>query len=263
MGSRKLLNNVCKLLEQTQEGLSVDQVFLADLKRSIEQEDLKTRRKPSTFYKPSSMNCLRGMYFQATGTDVEETTNGYCNIGICNSGKDIHNRIQDYVLGMKSNGIDCEYIDVETFVKSRNLNDLEIIEKYGHETKLLHKKLKMHFLTDGIIRYKGKYYILEIKTEISNKWNSRKGVDPKHFKQGICYSLAFGIEDVIFLYISRDTLDMRTFLFTPSDEMKMELVNQIDECERYVAMKTVPPMPDTFDERNCRYCGYKSICKGA
>lgn len=260
MGTRKLLNDVCRLLDQVQTGISPDQAFLADLKKSIEMDDLKSRRKPSQSYKPSSMNCVRGMYFQMTGADVEESTAGYCMIGICNSGTDTHNRIQDYVMRMKDNGIDCEYVDVGEYVTSRHLDDLEIIEQCGHETKLYHKKLKMRFLTDGIIRYNGKYYILELKTELGAKWNGRKDVDPKHHAQGTAYSIAFGIDDVIFVYISRDTLDMKSFMFTPTDDMKNELIGKIETCEGYVAKNTCPPKPAEMNSRTCAYCGYKKIC---
>jgi len=261
MGSRRLLGQVCKLIEQAQEELPVEQCFLADLKRSIEADDLKNRRKPSQSYKPSGMNCIRSMYFQMIGADVDDVPAGYSLIGICNSGTDTHIRIQNYVAGMKENGFDCEYIDAAEFVEQRGLTDLEVIEKCGPETKFNHKTLKMHFLTDGIIRYKGKYYILEIKTEISGKWNSRKGVDPKHYKQATAYSVSFKLDGVIFLYISRDTLDMKAFMFEPTDEMKNDFVGLIDTCEHYVAKKECPPKPEDISERICRYCGYKNLCE--
>ena len=42
------------------------------------------------------------------------------------------------------------------------------------ETKLYHKKLNMSFMTDGIIRYKGKYFIFEFKKETSDKFYKEK-----------------------------------------------------------------------------------------
>ena len=109
------------------------------------------------------MKCVRNMYYQVIGEDYDESDPKYSNIGILNSGTDIHIRVQQAIEGMKDNGIDCEYIDVADFVTSRNLDYLTIREKKGMETKLYHNLLNMSFMTDGIIRYKGKYYILEIK----------------------------------------------------------------------------------------------------
>jgi hypothetical protein len=106
---------------------------------------------------------------------------------------------------MKDSGMDVEWVDVEEYVKSHNLTDLEIRAKTGTETKLYNKKYNMSFMCDGIVKYKGKYYVIEIKTEISSKFFSREGVDSKHYNQARAYSLNFDIPDVIFIYIRRYT----------------------------------------------------------
>ncbi len=258
--ARDSLKSVMRLIDATAKELPPEQAFLADLKKSIEVDDLNGHRKPSQTYKPSGMNCIRSMYYQVVGKDVPASTNGYMMIGICNSGTDIHVRIQDYIENMKKNGIDCEYIDVADFIKIRGLNDLEVKEKCGMETKLYHKKLNMSFMTDGIIKYKGKYYILEIKTEASFKWQSRTNVDTKHHNQGTAYSIAFGLDDVIFLYINRDVLDMKAYMFHVTDDMKQNLIGKIDDCDGYVKRQVTPPKPTDLPRNVCQYCGYKSIC---
>ena len=162
---------------------------------------------------------------------------------------------------MKNNGIDCEYINVADFVRQRNLDYLEVVEQKGMETKLFNKTLNMSFLCDGIIRYKGKYYILELKTESSYKWQGRKGVDPKHYAQGTAYSLVFKIDEVMFVYINRDILDMKAFMFKPTDEMRGDLVNKILECDNYVAEGKVPPKPVDVPKSSCEYCSYRATCR--
>ena len=89
MSSRKGLTKLFKMVEQMNSNQPVEQQFLNDLKRSIELDDIKGQRKPSKSYKPSSMNCLRSMYFQMTGAEVDKESAGYCLVGICNSGTDI------------------------------------------------------------------------------------------------------------------------------------------------------------------------------
>ena len=133
--------------------------------------------------------------------------------GICESGTDTHIRIQQAIENMKNVlNIDVEYIDVAEFVKQRNLTDLEIREKSGMETKLYHKKLNMSFMTDGIIRYKGKYFIFEFKTETSDKFYQRKGVDKKHYNQATAYSIAFKLDKVLFIDENRNTLDKKAYI---------------------------------------------------
>lgn len=264
--ARNSLKNICRLIQEVTAQQPVEQSFLADLKRSIELTDKANARKPSQTYKPSSMHCIRNMFYQRIGAEMDEGEAPYTLIGICNSGSDIHQRIQQAVLDMKTNSIDCEYINVGEYVNSRDLTDLDIVkmpdfENKDYETKLFHKKLNMSFLCDGIIRYKGKYYILELKTESVNKWMARKGVDPKHFMQATAYSIAFGIDDVIFVYINRDMLDMKAFTFTPTSVEKSELIEKIRQCDRYIATSTVPLKPTDVPRTVCEYCNYKTVCR--
>lgn len=264
--ARNSLKNVCRLIDVANEKLTPEQSFLADLKRSIELEDEKGARKPSQTYKPSSMNCIRCMYYQVAGIEPDTAQSSYCMVGICNSGSDIHSRTQYAVSKMKENGMDCEYINVADYIESRGIDCLEIVKRADpengeYETKLYHKTLNMSFLCDGVILYKGRYYILEIKTEASFKWNNRTDTDPKHYKQATAYSMSLGIDGVIFLYINRDVLDMKSYMFVPTDEMKQELVGTIEECDGYVSRMICPPKPEDIPKKQCSYCGYKNQCK--
>ena len=259
--SRKSLKNVMRLIETAKETLPIEQSFLNDLKRSMEMEDEKYRRLPSKTYKPSGMNCIRASYYQVSGVQPDEGNSNYTMIGICNSGTDIHVRVQTAVEQMKQNNMDCEYIDVEEFVKQRNLDYLNIVSKNGMETKLYHKNLNMSFMCDGIIKYNNHYYILEIKTESSFKFMNRKDVDPSHYNQGTAYSLAFGLNEVIFLYVNRDIFDMKAYMFNVNDEMKEDLVGYIEECDSYVKRMIPPPKPENVTKKACSYCGYRTQCK--
>ena len=259
--ARQSLKNVIRLIESAKEKVPVEQDFLQDLKRSIELIADKNSGLPSKTYKPSGMNCIRASYYQVMGIQPDESHSNYTMVGICNAGTDIHVRVQTAVEQMKDNGIDCEYIDVADFVKQRNLDYLEIKSKSGMETKLYHKNLNMSFMCDGIIKYKGRYYILELKTESSFKFMNRKDVDPSHYNQGTAYSLAFGIDQVLFVYISRDVLDMKAFMFNVTDEMRGSLVNYIRRCDGYVERQIAPPKPENVARKTCTYCGYRNQCK--
>lgn len=259
--ARQSFKNICRLIDCAKEEVAPEQSFLGDLKRSIEITNSKNSRAPSKTYKPSSMTCTRNMWYQVTGYPQDEGYTPYTLIGICNSGTDIHERTQKYVDDMKNNGFDCEYINVADYVKQRNLDYLEIVEQKGMETKLYHKTLNMSFLCDGIIRYKNKYYILELKTESSFKWQERKGVDPKHYAQGTAYSVAFKIDQVIFVYINRDILDMKSYIFEPTQEMKDEMINKILECDNYVKENKLPPIPENVPKSSCTYCSWRNSCR--
>ena len=266
MAAKSSLKNVIRLINEVKQTLPPEQDFLNDLKRSIEMTAEKNKYKGSAAYKPSSMNCIRQMYYIVTGKEQDSHNESYTSVGICNSGTDIHQRIQQAVLDMKSNNIDCEYINVADYVKSRQLDYLDIkktpdFNAGEYETKLYHRSLNMSFLCDGIVRYKGIYYILELKTENTNKFWMRAGVDPSHYNQGTAYSLALQIPNVLFVYINRDVLDMKSFMFTPTDDMKQELVGKIQNCDEYVKKLTAPPKPEDVTKKACEYCDYKGQCR--
>lgn len=259
---RKSLKNVIKAIERANTVVPIEQQFLDDLKRSIELDDMKNARKPSATYSPSGMGCIRAMYYKRAGVDVPEGNAGYSMIGICESGTDRHERIQNAISRMKDNGIDCEYIDVADFVKSRGLDIyLDIVDKCGNETKLFDRNRHISFLCDGIIKYQGKYYIVEFKTEASFKWKDRKGVDPKHYNQAITYSLELQLNDVIFVYINRDIVDYKAYLFSVTENDRERIINLIDTCENYVINRELPPLPEDASDRKCAYCAYRELCR--
>ena len=263
--ARKSLKNIFDLIDVAKAELPPEQSFLNDLKRSIEINDKNNKQPGSKTYKPSGMNCIRQSFYTITGVEPDGTESSSMIIGICESGSDRHERIQEAVLHMKDNGIDCEYINVASFVRQRGLDYLDIVkeptlEKGGFETKLYHKKLNMSFLCDGIIRYKGHYYILEIKTENSNKFFMRSGVDSSHYHQATAYSIAFGINEVLFVYECRDNCDKKAFMLEVTDEMKEELISYIEECDEYIRKLKTPPKPFVISKKTCSYCNFRERC---
>lgn len=259
--ARQSLKSVCRLIEATKETIPVEQEFLSDLRRSVELTEKKNSRKPSQTYKPSGMNCIRQSYYQITGVEPYNANFNYNGIAICETGTDRHERIQNAVAMMKENGIDCEYVDVAKFVKSRGLDYLEIRSQVGNETKLYHKTFNISFMCDGIIKYHNHYYIIEFKTEGSSKFFARKGVDHSHYHQAICYSMALGLSEVLFVYISRDTLDMKAYIYTVTDDMKNDIITYIEKCDGYIKRKIAPPKPENVERKTCNYCPYISQCR--
>ena len=219
--------------------------------------------KPSKKYKPSSLHCIRCMYFQIIGSDLDVKSNKSGDFyGICESGEDRHIRIQKAISNMSKYGVDCEYVNVEDYVKQNNLN-LEIVSKKEFETKLYDKRRNLVFLCDGILKYRGKYYILEIKTETSFKWMNRDTYDSYHNYQSYAYSLELGIEDILFLYENRDICTKKSFISHITEENRKEIEDRLLKCDEYVSQKIVPPMESTITSKTCQYCDYKTVCRAS
>lgn len=235
--------------------------------------------KPSIYYKPSSLVCLRQMYFTRKGIDPEEEYKTASGIGILESGTDRHDRIQHVLDAMKNLGMEFEYIDVETYVKEHNLADIEIIEKKGMETKCFNKRYNMSFLTDGIIKYipENKYFIFEFKTEISQKFQTREHEEVIHQSQAACYALNFGIPDTLFVYEDRNFCNHKAFHYhVTEDDKKFKVTDKIEKVEKYLKEDKVPPKITNKDidpnyvggqdritgpsAKICQYCKFKEHC---
>lgn len=259
--SRSSLKNVAKLISIANNEVSIEEAFLTDLKASIEKANNEPY-KPSQTIKPSSFNCIRNAYYQLIGAEPEQSNSTYNLAGICESGSNRHLDMQRNIIKMKDTlGIDIEYIDIEEFVKSRNLTDIEIKEKQEIETKLYNRKYNMSFMTDGIIRYKGKYYIFEFKTETADKFYKRTGVDENHHNQAIAYSLNFGLDNVLFLYENRNDCSLKCYLFNVTDEMRNNMIEKIEKTLNFAENKQVPPKPFDIAKKTCSYCQYRNQCR--
>lgn len=112
----------------------------------------------------------------------------------------------------------------------------------------------------GIIKYKTKYFIFEFKTETSNKFYNRTDVDSSHYNQATAYSIAFGLNNVLFVYENRDTLDKKAYIRNVTNEMKEELIGKLEYCDEYVKKLKAPPKPQDVSKKACSYCSYKEQC---
>ena len=236
---------------------SVADAFLVELEKSICVDAKPTKDVKSTFYKPSSLNCLRMMYYYRSGTKIDGADRPASSIGILQSGEDRHLRIQRAITHMKQNGFNCEWIDVETYIKGNKLTNLEVVSKKEFETTVHNKELDLLFLCDGIVKINGAYFIVEIKTENSTSFYNRFAVAEEHKHQAACYSLSLNINKVIFIYENRDLCLKKVFLFTVPLALKNEVVGMIERCNEYVEKKE---LPIRLVCKYCNYCDYKTKC---
>ena len=269
--------SVSNLIKEQEASKNVASLFLKRINEAIVKLD--PDKKPSNYYKPSSLMCVRQMYFTRKGVKPEEEMKDPTLIGICESGTDRHDRIQRVLASMKELGMEFEYVDVETYVRENDLRDIEIIERKGMETKCFNKRYNISFLTDGIIRYipENKYFIFEFKTEVTQKFGKRNCQEKVHETQAAAYALSFGIEDTLFVYEDRNLTNKKCFLYHVSEEdKKQRVVDKIEFCEKCLKENKVPPKITNKDidpkyelgkdrvsgpsAKVCEYCSYKKEC---
>ncbi|MGM9544196.1 MAG: Dna2/Cas4 domain-containing protein [Romboutsia timonensis] len=252
------LKGLAKMVQNSQTN-SVADSFVDDLIYTVEQYN-KTDYTPSQSFKPSGIGgCERSLYYELSGVKPDVESNGYELAGICESGTDRHETLQQYVMGMKAYNVDCEWLDVGKYLHSKNITDPEVLDNKGFETKLFSHKYNMRFLCDGLIKYKGEVYILEIKTESTNKFNRHQEPWPSHIQQATCYAMNLQVYKVIFLYENRDTCSKKAYLVTVTPQMIQRVEDIIERTNKAVETNTIPPRCE--DTSKCRYCKYKGQCK--
>lgn len=229
--------------------------FLTDLLYDIEMNSRANDKKPVTAYKPSMLKCQRECFFAFKGFEKEAGSFDYQGIGIMESGTDRHKRLQDILLQSKT----IKYIDVADFIKNNQLGYLEIVGNFGNETLLYDKRYNMRFMTDGLVEYKNKVFILEIKTESMMKFDKHDEVWEEHLNQASCYSMAFGINDILFLYENRDTLAKKVIHLKVTHEMRQGVIDFINSCNIHVNENSLPPKAEGG---HCRWCEYRKACRG-
>lgn len=81
-----------------------------------------------------------------------------------------------------------------------------------------------------------------------------------HYNQATAYSIAFGIDKVLFIYENRDTLDKKAYIRNITDDMKTELIGKIEYCGEWVKKLKPCPKPLNIDKKTCNYCIYRNRC---
>ena len=260
--ARKMLFDLIESASKEEKDVADD--FVLDLTYAIQKFDKMNERPASPTISPSQMKCERAMVYKLTSVPMDKQENSYQLINICQSGTDRHQDLQNTIYHMKELGLDIEYVNVKDYIKKNKL-PLEIkkpsnFSKGEYETKLYSEQYRASFLCDGIIKYKGKYYILEIKTESTRKFQSQEDVMDAHKNQATAYSLLLGIDDVMFLYENRDVCTKKAYIYTPSADDKRRLTEVIERCIRYADEGKIPMKPYTANKTMCEYCNYKEKC---
>lgn len=260
--SRRLLN----LINNNQPELPANKKFLSDVMSCIERIEQSERRKGSNYYKPSSLHCMRNMYFTRMKAPMDSSAVDYNATGMADTGTDRHERIQSVLLRMPEFGYDWKYLDVAEYVEQKQkfgkCRNIIVKEKQGAETHLIDTALNISFRCDGIMRRisTNEDYLFEMKNVVSFKYNQVEDKPlEQHMNQIICYCTALDLDKAFVLYENRDVCTLECPCVEVTQDMKNWLAGYINECEGYVERMIAPPKTD--DSKNCRWCNHKSVCR--
>lgn len=251
----------------------VNQKFAADLMHSIEKWDKANRRKGSTNYKPSSMDCLRKMYYQRTGADQDDSFNSYQGIGMSDTGTRRHEAIQEVLCKMQELGYPWKYWDIEEWLKQhrwpqRRCKQLKVVSKSGAETLLRDEVLHVSFRTDGVLEHiedktGDPFYLFEFKNQIEFKAQKKaagKFIDEEHEAQVDTYCFELELNKALVTYENRNACDLYVpVVYQSTEATQARQRNKLLEAESYAERGIAPPKPED-PGKACNYCSYKTLC---
>lgn len=220
---------------------------------------------------PSKLYCEVYEAFKLNGIPMAGEYESFESRGYKESGNSRHQAIQKFLMDHP----DVEWIDPAKYVEENNLpfnvkpsfNVENLIKKHPdisveeakellheYEVLLYHKTQPLSFKLDGLIKYKGIIYILEIKT--IGKKDLEKAPLEKHQPQGIAYTFLLKINHIAWVYESREDFKIKVCFQLIRGEEHQEIRNRLN---RIIKLKD----DVTKLERNlnkCTYCRYKAKC---
>ena len=241
------------------ESVSFEDNFHKEYEEAVKRKELRERQvAPSDYIRPSSMyGCERMIFFQRVhGGSKNGEQSEVPLIEICQSGTDRHLDIQHIVEEME--GVEC--LDLEEMVKEAQAKGIKT-EFVGWnedhtEGRCKNDELSIYFQPDGVLRYKGKDIIFEIKTESTYQFNNRYEPKEDHKWQATCYGMGLGIDYVLFFYEDRNFCRKKAYLWKITEEMKEAVLNK----SRTVNEGVKTGIPPVKNDSKCTYCRYKNEC---
>lgn len=120
---------------------------------------------------------------------------------------------------------------------------------------------------DGVIKYKGKWYLVEFKTHAAKYYREvvKKGVKaarPEHWYQMQMYMRMMKLNEAIYFAINKDNDEIYT------EVVKLDLMasdSQLDKAKTVIEARSGLDMPRLSDSPiwwECNLCDQKGVCKG-
>ena len=210
---------------------------------------------PSKTFAPSQIRCRRISWFRLRGVlpekedIVDRTLNFTAQVGTA-----CHQRIQD-VLSKK---LDANWIDPEEYLNKFNFPYKYECHKNGFETQIeIFEPVPIKFAPDGIIFWKGKYWLLEIKTSEYSSFDDLSAPKQQHVDQIRCYAALLNLHNVLVIYQDRIYGNLKCYELTITDpdmDQVRSMFREVQECvKKNIAPPKLPKGDNWCSPSRCRY----------
>lgn len=217
---------------------------------------LRATQPHKQVFAPSSAYCDRKIWFRFRGVNPDTpTSTDYYNEFV----KMIGDACHIYIQSLLKETLGEDWIDVGEYLKGINTPYEYTTEVDGYETHVAINDPPICFSVDGIIKYRGKLYLIEIKSLEHNSFSEIFEPRERDVSQTATYQLLLGIEDVMYIYIDRLYGNVKCFEYRNSIKPFDDIVNHCREIKQMADAMIAPPK--CYLPSVCSMCEYKQRCK--
>ena len=215
-------------------------------------------------FAPSQMRCDRVSWFRLRGVQPDKIKEPDKTLSFtAEVGTSCHENIQKRLI----ENLGKDWVTVQSWVDDNPMYfldyDMDLDTSRGNETLInMRHPYPVRFACDGIVRFKDKIRLLEIKTSEFSSWNDLIEPKPEHLDQIKCYSTLLHIPDVLFLYQERQYGGLKCFEVTVSETEQEELRTRMSRIMELVDACIAPdglPVGDKWCSYNM--CPYYKKCQ--
>lgn len=240
---------------------SIDSCDFLDAYESVLDSNIRQEesRIPSKTFAPSQLRCKRISWFRLRG--VEPEVESIANKGLyftATLGTALHADIQKMLMQHFRE----DWLDVDEYMRSINPPYEYECEKGELETLVHIHNPPVKFAPDGIVQYKGKTRLLEIKTSDHTSFSKLSAPKPQHIDQITTYATLLDLDNCIFLYVDRQYGAYKCYEVNITDDSKQSVWNMFNEVMQCVEHNIAPPkLPNGDVWCNPSRCRYYNKCK--
>ena len=221
-----------------------------DIQKQLEQS-------PSQTFAPSCIRCKRKSWFRLRGAAVDKLPEPD---SVMDFTAMVGTAIHAYVQKKLSRVLGAEWVEVEDYLREFPIPYQYTLTKSNYETLVELSDPPMKFACDGIIKIRGIYYLLEIKSSDYESWRKLSSFKEHHRDQIETYSTILNIPHVLTLYVDRLYGNVKSYEYTVSAN-EMSQVRQDMIYVQQMAAACIAPDRLPVGDYMCSNCEYKIKCR--
>ena len=221
---------------------------------------LKNSEPAHKTFAPSGFRCKRKMWFRLRGTEPDQPKSAD---RVLNFSAEIGTACHRIIQNNLREALQDDWINVSEYLESSGVSYQYSCKSGGDglETQIEFKDPPIRFACDGIIRWKGELYLLEIKTSEFSSFDNLTDPKDEHIAQVKCYAALLNLSKVLFVYQDRQYGSIKVYEYTVTDNDKSQVIDTMHYVQDMANANLAPePLPKGDKWCTPSMCPYYKKC---